>query len=89
MPFLYKTTCHIISSIRTLGEDSYNKELDRHLLKMGKEDWELVSVQKSMQVLAIDRELACKMTDEQLANHSIPKEVFVFFWKKLKSPAQD
>jgi len=58
MPFLYKTTCHIISGIRTLGEEFYNKELDRLLNKMGKDNWELVSVEKSVQVLAISRELA-------------------------------
>jgi hypothetical protein len=89
MSFQYKTTCHIISSIRTLGEESYNKELDRHLHKMGKDDWELVSVQKAIQVLAIDRELASKMTDEQLENHTTPREVFVFFWKKAKEQTAD
>ena len=82
MPLLYETTCHIISGVRNLGEESYNKELDRHLNKMGKENWELVSVQKAIQVLAIDRELASKMSDEQLENHTAPREVFVFFWKK-------
>ncbi len=82
MPFLYETTCHIISGIRLLGKESYNKELDTHLNKMGKENWELVSVQKSIQVLAIGRELASQMTDEQLGNHTAPREIFVFFWKK-------
>ncbi len=89
MSFLYKTTCHIISSVRTLGEESYNRELDRHLLQMGKDNWELVSVQKAIQALSIDRELASKMTDEQLQNHGTPREVFVFFWKKSIEPSED
>ncbi len=84
MPYIYETTCHIISGIRTLGEDSYNKELDRHLNKMGKDNWELVSVQKAIQVLSIGSNLAAKLTDEQLENHHSPREVFVFFWKKYK-----
>jgi hypothetical protein len=89
MSFLYKTTCHIISGIRNLGEESYNRELDRHLNKMGKDNWELVSVEKSVQVLAIGRELATTMTDEQLENHMSPREVFVFFWKKPRESAPD
>lgn len=89
MSFIYETTCHIISGIRNLGEESYNKELDRHLNKMGKDNWELVSVEKSVQVLAIRRELASNMTDEQLQNHMSPREVFVFFWKKTRESAPD
>ena len=89
MSFLYETTCHIISGIRTLGENSYNKELNMHLNKMGKNNWELISVEKSFQVLAISRELAAKMTDEQLENHMSPREVFVFFWKKPRESAPD
>jgi hypothetical protein len=82
MSFLYETTCHVISSIRTLGEESYNKELDRHLNKMSKDGWELISVQKAMQVLSLDPELASKLSTEQLDSHRAPREVFVFFWKK-------
>lgn len=82
MPFLCETTCHIISGVRNLGGESYNRELERHLNKMGRDNWELVSVQKSTQVLAITSELASKMTDDQLVNHTAPREVFVFFWKK-------
>ena len=89
MSFLYNSTCHMISVIRTLGEESYNKELDRHLNKMGKDNWELVSVEKSVQVLGISREIASKMTDEQLQNHMSPREVFVFFWKKPRELAPD
>jgi len=48
-----------------------------------------LSVEKSFQVLAISRELASKMTDEQLQNHMSPKEVFVFFWKKTRELAPD
>ena len=56
---------------------------------MGKDNWELVSVEKTLQVLAINRELAVKMTDEQLQNHMSPREVFVFFWKKPRESAPD
>jgi len=89
MPFLYKTTCHTISGIRILGEESYNKELDRHFEKMGNNNWELVSVQKATQVLSINPELAAKMSDEQLEHHTSPREVFVFFWKKPSEFASD
>jgi hypothetical protein len=89
MSFLCETTCHIIYGIRTLGAESYNKELDRHLNKMRKYNWELVSVEKSVQVLGISREIASKMTDEQLQNHMSPREVLVFFWKKSRESAPD
>jgi len=42
-----------------------------------------------VQVLAISRELASKMTDEQLENHISPREVFVFFWKKPRELAPE
>ncbi len=82
MMYLYETTCHIVCGVRTLGEESYDKVLDRHLRKMGKNDWELVSVQKSTQILSIAPRFAADLTDEQLNNYASPREVFVFFWKK-------
>ncbi len=85
--YLYQTTCHIVSGMRTLGEQSYDKTLDRHLNKMGKEDWELVSVQKATQVLSLDPMATADFSDEQLDNYVSPREVFVFFWKKPLSPA--
>ncbi len=82
MMYLYETTCHIVSGMRTLGEQSYDKTLDRHLNKMGKENWELVSVQKATQVLSLDPMTTADLSDEQLDNFVSPREVFVFFWKK-------
>ncbi len=88
--FLYETTCHIISGMRTLGEQSYDKALDRHLKKMGKDNWELVSVQKATQVLSLDPRTAADLSDDQLDNYASPREVFVFFWKKpVSSTDQD
>ena len=80
--YLYETTCHIISGLRTLGEESYDKALDRHLKKMGNDDWELVSVQKANQILSMGPLSTLDLTDEQLDSHASPREVFVFFWKK-------
>ncbi len=85
--YLYETTCHIVSGMRTLGEQSYDKTLDRHLNKMGKENWELVSIQKATQVLSLDPMTTADFSDEQLDNYVSPREVFVFFWKKPVSPA--
>jgi hypothetical protein len=73
--------------MRTLGEQSYDKTLDRHLKKMGKENWELVSVQKATQVLSLDPMTTADLSDEQLDNYASPREVFVFFWKKPASSA--
>lgn len=83
--YLYETTCHIVSGMRTLGEQSYDKTLDRHLNKMGKDNWELVSVQKATQVLSLDPMTTANMSDDQLDNYASPREVFVFFWKKRVS----
>jgi len=82
MEYRYKTTCHIISGIRTLGEEVYDKVMDRHLNKMGKENWELVSIQKATQILSVENDSAINLTDEQLISYTSPREVFVFFWKK-------
>lgn len=87
--YLYETTCHIISGVRTLGEESYDKALDRHLKKMGKDDWELVSVQKATQILSVGVMATAELTDEQLENYASPREVFVFFWKKKINIAAD
>lgn len=83
--YLYETTCHIVSGMRTLGEESYDKTLDRHLKKMGKDNWELVSVQKATQVLSLGPLTTAHLSDEQLDNYASPREVFVFFWKKSVS----
>lgn len=80
--FLYETTCHIISYDRILGEESYDPVLGRHLRKMGKENWELVSVQKATQVLSLSPSAAAELTPDQISGHNVPREVFVFFWKK-------
>ncbi|MBP1753097.1 MAG: hypothetical protein H6Q57_1933, partial [Geobacteraceae bacterium] len=86
--YIYETTCHIISGVRTLGEASYDKALDRHLRKMGKDSWELVSVQKATQILSVDPHTV-NLTDEQMSNYASPREVFVFFWKKKIEPPSD
>jgi len=87
--YLYETTCHIISGLRTLGEESYDKTLNRHLKKMGNDNWELVSVQKASQILSIGPLSTVDLTDEQLDSHASPREVFVFFWKKKMDLAGD
>ncbi len=84
--YLYETTCHIVSGMRVVGEESYDKALDRHLRKMGKDNWELVSVQKSTQVLSLGPLSSAEIPDEQLNSYASPREVFVFFWKKFISP---
>jgi len=87
MTYRYETTCHLISGVRTLGEEVYDKTMDRHLNKMGKDNWELVAVQKATQVLSVDHNSTLDFTEEQLNNYSSPREVFVFFWrKKIDNP---
>jgi hypothetical protein len=87
--YLYETTCHIISGLRTLGEESYDKTLNRHLMKMGNDNWELVSVQKANQILSMSPLSTADLTDEQLDSHASPREVFVFFWKKKVDTQSD
>jgi hypothetical protein len=82
MMYRYETTCHLISGVRNLGEEAYDKTMDRHLNKMGKDNWELVAVQKATQVLSVDHNSTLDFTDEQLNNYTSPREVFVFFWRK-------
>ena len=83
MTYSYQTTCHLISGVRTLGEEVYDKTMDRHLNKMGKDGWELISVQKATQVLSVDQNSTLDFTDEQIINYTSPREVFVFFWRQL------
>ena len=78
----YLCTCTKLHAISFLGEESYDKALDRHLKKMGNDDWELVSVQKANQILSMGPLSTLDLTDEQLDSHASPREVFVFFWKK-------
>ncbi len=84
--YLYETTCHIVSGMRTLGEQSYDKTMDIHLNRMGKENWELVSVQKAIQALSLDPLTTADLSEELLDSYASPREVFVFFWKKPVTP---
>jgi hypothetical protein len=82
MTFEYETTSHIISGIRILGEESYDKALDRHLNKMGRNGWELVGIEKATQILTLDPMSPIDLTVEQANNSSSPREVFIMFWKR-------